>query len=278
MIIQLKCPKCGKNEVAKLGKKYICSACEARMTEEEFNASSTATVSKPKVNVSVTPDFNDDEYSAYVGTVHGKAQPQPTPTTTVKPTTTTTSTVKPTTTTTPQPTPKPTPVRKTSGTATIQGITYTFKSSGLVITGVNKSYITSTYTVKDEVTYDGLKYDVVEIAAKVFEGCKISSLTIQNKIKVIGEKAFYSCGINTLTLPQQLTRMDMMAFAINNITYVKIPAKVTTMGSSVFFLNPKNLVIQLSTRSVPSTWNSGWLDRDLGIFDITLKHKNIRFL
>ena len=274
MAAKLKCPKCGKMEVMKLGATYLCMECEGRFSEADF----TAKPQTKNTTSNITPDYNADEQSGYVGNVYGKPQ-QAQATSTPKPASTPKPTPAPKSTPKPAPAPKPTsaPKKVTSGTLTVNGITYTMTSQGGIIKSVNKSSIPSRYTVKSSFTHDGITYKVYEIGNNVFEKCNLTSVVIENGIKKIGDHSFYNNKITSVTFPSSLVEISNHAFSINELTHVTIPASVTKMGYSVFFINPKNLVIQLSVKSIPSGWHKDWSSRDLGLFDVTLKHKNIKF-
>ncbi len=85
-------------------------------------------------------------------------------------------------------------------------------------------------------TIDGVT--VTAIGKSAFQGNKtITSVTLPNTIKTIGEQAFYQCsGIKTLDLPDNLTSCGKNAFAYcTSLTEVTIPGTLKKTGQYMFY-------------------------------------------
>lgn len=81
-------------------------------------------------------------------------------------------------------------------------------------------------------------YPVTAIGMTAFSNCtNITSITIPDTVKTIGEKAFYSCyKLQKVTLPKGLTSMGAGVFSdCKVLTEVEIPDGVTEIADSAFF-------------------------------------------
>lgn len=114
------------------------------------------------------------------------------------------------------------------------------------------------------VEYDGETYTVIGVGKRYdrpFYNCtKLTSVTIQEGVKVIGEQAFQSCtklkkvvlpnsveelnyafaeckNLQSITLSNSLTNLcEGLFWGCENLESIEIPNSVTTMGTSVFYL------------------------------------------
>ncbi len=70
-----------------------------------------------------------------------------------------------------------------------------------------------------------------------FYGCsKLTSITLPQTIKVIGENAFARTGLKKVEIPDMVNRVDKDAFAYcSSLNTVVLGRKVTTMGQGVFY-------------------------------------------
>ena len=101
----------------------------------------------------------------------------------------------------------------------------------------------------EEVTIDGIKYDVVTKAklATVIQGGNYSGdivipseITHNNvvcSVTSIGEKAFYNCkGLKSVVIPNSVTSIGANAFrGCTGLTSVEIPNSVTSIGGGAFY-------------------------------------------
>lgn len=114
------------------------------------------------------------------------------------------------------------------------------------------------------VEYDGETYTVIGVGKRYdrpFYNCtKLTSVTIQEGVKVIGDQAFQSCtklknvvlpnsleelnyafaeckNLQSITLSNSLTNLcEGLFWGCENLESIEIPNSVTTMGTSVFYL------------------------------------------
>lgn len=114
------------------------------------------------------------------------------------------------------------------------------------------------------VKYDGETYTVIGVGKRYdrpFYNCtKLTSVTIQEGVKVIGDQAFQSCtklknvvlpnsleelnyafaeckNLQSITLSNSLTNLcEGLFWGCENLESIEIPNSVTTMGTSVFYL------------------------------------------
>lgn len=97
---------------------------------------------------------------------------------------------------------------------------------------------TGDVTIPDTVFYYWDKaYPVVAIEYSAFYGCnELTSITLPNTIRFIGDYAFYNCtGLTSITLPNSIRRIDGLAFynctALSSITFSN---SVTSLGERAF--------------------------------------------
>ncbi|MDY6391708.1 MAG: leucine-rich repeat domain-containing protein [Bacilli bacterium] len=82
---------------------------------------------------------------------------------------------------------------------------------------------------------------VEKIDDGAFEGCsKLTSLSLQEGLKVLGESAFSGCELlSSLTLPKTLTHIGELAFTRTAITSLDVPSNVIQLEQSAFYLCEK---------------------------------------
>ena len=132
-------------------------------------------------------------------------------------------------------------------------------------------------TIPSTVTYEGIKYDVVEIYPRAFFSCaELKSVTIPNSVKSIGKAAFMACDkLVSIKIPNSVVLIDQIAFGdcvnlksvtlSNNIIYIAsatfvgcsqlesitIPSKVEYIGNDAFTSCPKLKTITCSATTPP---------------------------
>ena len=70
-----------------------------------------------------------------------------------------------------------------------------------------------------------------------FDNCsKLSSITIPDSVKSIGDYTFYNCSsLTSITIPDNVTSIGEYAFSnCSSLTSITIPDSVTSIGSSAF--------------------------------------------
>ena len=94
-------------------------------------------------------------------------------------------------------------------------------------------------TGKGVITFEG---DVTKIGYYAFYGYKtdcnkLTSVTIPDSVKTIGESAFYYCkSLTSVTIPDSVTTIGERAFSdCTSLTSVTIPDSVTTIGDYAFY-------------------------------------------
>ena len=114
----------------------------------------------------------------------------------------------------------------------LDSLTYKIDTSGVVITGCDKS-ISGDVIIPD--TIEG--YPVTEISANAFAACvNITSVIFSYGIKTVSTQAFsgYS-NLENITIPDSVTSIGHNAFAnCDKLTQVTIPASVTMLVDTAF--------------------------------------------
>ena len=85
------------------------------------------------------------------------------------------------------------------------------------------------------------------IKNSAFQNCDLTSVTIPNSVKYIGDYAFLHNKISSLTLGNSLERIGVRTFRENSLTSVTIPGNVAYLGEQSFAKN------SLSTINLPNT-------------------------
>ncbi len=100
-------------------------------------------------------------------------------------------------------------------------------SDFIIDNGVLKKYVGPG---GDVVIPDG----VAVICDRVFENCKLTSVSIPKSVKTIGMSAFRNAGMDqeTIVLPEELEKIDMYAFSDNHFKSVRIPKNTRVMGDA----------------------------------------------
>ena len=146
-----------------------------------------------------------------------------------------------------------------AGAVTEGGMTYTEKSGGLAVTGVDNT-LSGALVIPG--TVDGKP--VVEIDKNVFaNNTQITSVSVPASVKKIGNKAFYGCAmidsvvfeesgeivslgeevfgsctsLKNLILPKKMTSVPRRAFAACALPGVTIPEGVVSVGDEAFINN-----------------------------------------
>ncbi len=120
----------------------------------------------------------------------------------------------------------------------IDGIYYNLITKGQVaeVTSNPNNY-TGVVVIPEEVTYEGVDYDVISIGVSAFEVCSgLTSVTIPNSVTSIGASVFSGCiGLTSVTIPNSVTSIGVYAFSdCTGLTSVTIPNSVTVIGEGAF--------------------------------------------
>ena len=99
------------------------------------------------------------------------------------------------------------------------------------------TYLASSITIPESVTYNGKTYTVTAIGTDAFKNCNgLGKVTLPSTVTEIGWGAFYCCYYLTkINLPENLTTIETYAFyECARLGNVVIPASVTWLGTYAF--------------------------------------------
>ncbi len=118
--------------------------------------------------------------------------------------------------------------------AVIDNLRYALKDSTATV--VRQPAYIQTATIPATVSNGGTTYNVTAIGNNAFYGCALlTSLTIADSVKSIGNYAFFHCAFTGITLPNELTNIGDCAFQYcENLTNITIPSTVKTIGKGAF--------------------------------------------
>ncbi len=128
--------------------------------------------------------------------------------------------------------------------ACINGIYYHFSEDKAIVTyklfdassGILESGYAGDVVLPASVTYGGKTYSVTEIGRWAFQESTVTSVTIPESMKEIGEEAFMDCkNLTSITIPGSVSTIQDAAFAgCSNLTSVIIGDGVTALGNKMF--------------------------------------------
>ena len=119
---------------------------------------------------------------------------------------------------------------------TIDGIKYDIITKGKVAT-VKKSSYSGDIVIPATVEHNGVTCSVTSIGDCAFYGCSgLTSVTIGNGVTSIGGSAFYNCkGLTSIEIPNSVTSIGNYAFKdCSGLTSVTIGNSVTSIGGCAF--------------------------------------------
>ena len=95
---------------------------------------------------------------------------------------------------------------------------------------------------------------VTNIGKQAFDGCNLTSVTISENVKTIGNSAFNWCrNLTSITIPEGVTSIGDGAFYLcENLTSITIPEGVTSIGDWAFYMceNLTSITIPTSVTSI----------------------------
>ena len=123
----------------------------------------------------------------------------------------------------------------------VDGIYYNITGANSVeVTFTGSTYMYNNYTgsiaIPENVTYNGLAFNVISIGRHAFRNSKITAVTIPNSVKVIGESSFLDCtNLTEVIIPEGVEVIENTAFEnCTSITNIEISSTVNLIGSWAF--------------------------------------------
>ena len=122
---------------------------------------------------------------------------------------------------------------------TIDGIKYdvvTKAKQATVIRGETK--YSGSIVIPSEITHNNVTHSVTSIGSSAFRGCSgLTSVTIPNSVTSIGSSAFSGCSrLTSVTIPNSVTSIGNYAFEVcSGLTSVVIGNSVTSIGNYAFY-------------------------------------------
>lgn len=121
---------------------------------------------------------------------------------------------------------------------TIDGIYYNRNSDGNSVSvtySPNNNNLSGNLIIPEKVIYNRATYYVTEIEEWALSESKISSVTLPNTIKSIGDHAFHYSSLKSIIIPNSITKIGVATFAdCVMLEAIKIPNSVTSIGLSAF--------------------------------------------
>ena len=99
--------------------------------------------------------------------------------------------------------------------AEVDGIYYNILSENKTaeVTYNYNNFYSGNVVIPEKVTYEGVEYPVESIGEKAFYLSRLTSVTIPNSVKSIGNSAFYYCdGLTSVTIPNSVTSIGDHVF------------------------------------------------------------------
>lgn len=120
----------------------------------------------------------------------------------------------------------------------IDGLSYALdaESRSAAVTGFANDIAMRQLIIPDQVTYDGVTYDVTSIADNAFyyHYSEINSIEIGNNVTVIGRNAFSNCTATSVKFGSKVTSIGTHAFGEGKFTELVFPESLQTIGNQAF--------------------------------------------
>lgn len=125
----------------------------------------------------------------------------------------------------------------------INGIFYNLGQKVAEVASYNDKTFRGSVHIPQYVYFGNVEYKVTSIGENAFNNCSLTSVSIPNSVKTIGNGAFYGCsslthfGISKIyDLSDSLTSIGVGAFyGCSSLTSFNIPESVTSIGGGAFY-------------------------------------------
>ena len=120
---------------------------------------------------------------------------------------------------------------------TVDGIKYDVVTKAKVATVISGGDYTGDVVVPESFEYNGVTYSVTRIENTAFYHCSgLTTIVIPNSVTSIGDMAFFYCsGLTSIVIPNSVTSIGNYAFSgCSGLTSVELPNSVTSIGDYVF--------------------------------------------
>ena len=122
---------------------------------------------------------------------------------------------------------------------TIDGIKYDVVTKAKHAIVIEGGYYSGDIVIPSEITHNNVTHSVTSIGDNAFWGCQyLTSITIPNSVTSIGNYAFQYCfSLTSITIPNSVTSIGKDAFSnCYRLTSIEIPNSVTSIGDTAFYL------------------------------------------
>lgn len=123
-----------------------------------------------------------------------------------------------------------------SGTAVVNGIKYNIITKGKVASVVDARSCVGNVSIPSTITYEGVVCEVNRIEDSAFSRSNLTSVTIPNSVKYLGQRVFWLCTkLKSAILPDSIKSIPNGTFAgCHSLNSITIPNTVTTISENAF--------------------------------------------
>lgn len=101
------------------------------------------------------------------------------------------------------------------------------------------------------------------IESLAFSGANITSVTLPDSVKYIGEKVFYLSDLDNLVINSSSTLEEIgkWAFYGTGIGDIALPSTIKIIGEEAFKACKINITVPFASNNIPSGFNQYWIDK-----------------
>ena len=147
---------------------------------------------------------------------------------------------------------------------TIKGIRYRLNEETLTAEVIQKKGYSGDIVIPEVVVSKKVSYKVVGIDAETFQESNITSITIPDSVKTIGNYAFSWCeSLTSINIPDSVTTIGDGAFkGCSSLTSITLPNGVTSIGKRAF--EDCESLVDIRYNGTIEQWNKIKFYTDLG--------------